>query len=447
MSEQDSLLTSRQGSKVAAWNRWVLYLVIFAGLALLIDLNVQSLRELTLKAEKTPLLKDIFLPSLIWLSLVFGLTLFRTGAWLMYRPQKSLAYDQAPSMTVIIPAYNEGKMVLSSIHSVLRAHYPHDRLEVFVVDDGSKDDTWVYIQEAAAQYPGQVTALRFDVNQGKRAALAQGFSQGKGELFVTIDSDSVIDSGALLALAAPFRNPKVGAVAGKVSVYNQGEGALPRMLHTRFILTFDVMRAVESQYGTVYCTPGDLSAYRAEGVRRVLSRWLNQSFLGSKCTFGEDRALTNYLLSEGYDTRYQSSAVVHTIVPDTYKKMTKMFLRWDRSYVREEIRFLKIVWARPWGARLLAMFDRLTTNLKFPAGFLGVVGLVLIASETPSYWGRSALVLLFVAIFNSLYYLRSEPSVKGFFHSIGFSLYSTFTMWWIMPYAFLTVRAKGWLTR
>ena len=446
MSEQESSFT-RQLTGAKVWNRWVLYLVIFAGIAVLIDWNVQSMFEFTHRVETTPFLKTLFFPSLIWLCLVFGLTLFRTGAWLFYRPQKSLPYEQAPSMTVIIPAYNEGKMVLSSINSVLQAHYPPDKLEVFVIDDGSKDDTWNYIQEAAQQHPGQITALRFPVNQGKRAALAQGFSQGKGELFVTIDSDSVIDPGALLALAAPFRDPRVGAVAGKVSVYNQSQGALPRMLHTRFILTFDVMRAVESMYGTVYCTPGALSAYRAVGVRRVLDRWLKESFLGSTCTFGEDRALTNYLLSEGYDSRYQSSAVVHTIVPDTYKKMTKMFLRWDRSYVREEIRFLKIVWARPWGARLLAIFDRLTTNLKFPAGFIGLLGLILIASANPVYWGRSVLVLLSVAVLNSLYYLRSEPSWNGFLHSVGFSLYSTFTMWWIMPYAFFTVRAKGWLTR
>src|SRR5438067_6446516 len=133
-------------------------------------------------------------------------------------------------MTVIVPAYNEGSMVMQAIESAAAADYPRDRLRIIAVDDGSTDDTWQHIQRAAARHPGLVTVIRFSGNRGKRAALEAGFRRASGDVVVTIDSDSVIDRGSLLALAGAFRNPRVGAVAGKVSVYNRS-GLLPRMLH------------------------------------------------------------------------------------------------------------------------------------------------------------------------------------------------------------------------
>jgi hyaluronan synthase len=192
-------------------------------------------------------------PSILWASMGIILLGFRTALWFFYRPFPSAEPADAPFLTVIIPAYNEGSMVEQTIDSVATADYPADRLEIFVVDDGSKDDTWKYIQAAAMRYPSLVTPIRFPQNRGKRAALEAGFRRARGEITVTIDSDSVIEQGTLLAIAGPFRKGSVGAVAGKVCVYNRGEGIIPRMLHVRFILSFDFLRAVQSTYGTVYC--------------------------------------------------------------------------------------------------------------------------------------------------------------------------------------------------
>jgi hyaluronan synthase len=425
----------------------LLYAAIILSLVVYVALNLQTIHEVILKSDKNPLLRFFLGPSLVWFGLVIVLMVFRTVVWFFYRPERSVALEEAPSLTVIIPAFNEGAMVLNSITSVVESHYPADRLEIFVVDDGSKDDTWNYIQQAVERFPGRITPVRFPQNRGKRAALSVGFEKARGDFVVTLDSDSILDPDALLAVVAPFKNPRVGAVAGRVAVYNSDEGLIPKMLHTRFVLTFDVMRAVESSYGTVFCTPGALSAYRISAVRKVLERWKTQTFLGSACTFGEDRALTNDLLNEGYDTRYQGSAIVHTIVPTTYSKLSKMFLRWDRSYVREEIRLMKIVWKRPPLARILTLFDRLTTNFRYPISLLAVFAFFAVAVTTPALLLRVFGGMLLISVLNSLYYLRSEMSATGFLHSVAFSFYSSFTMWWIMPYAFFTVKAKGWLTR
>jgi hyaluronan synthase len=138
-------------------------------------------------AEKQHGIRALAYPGLLWLGLGFLLIVVRTIFWILYRPAPAAAREGAPSLTVVIPAYNEGAMVLQSIESAVKADYPHDRLQILVIDDGSKDDTWSYISQAAERYPGVVTALRQDRNRGKREALALGFSHARGEILVTID--------------------------------------------------------------------------------------------------------------------------------------------------------------------------------------------------------------------------------------------------------------------
>ncbi len=327
------------------------------------------------------------------------------------------------------------------------ARYPRERLEVFVVDDGSVDDTWLHIERVARRFPGIVTPLRFDTNRGKRAALAAGFRRARGEIIVTIDSDSMIEPDTLLAMAGPFVDPRIGAVAGKVTVFNRGGGLIPRMLKVRFALSFDFLRAVQSTYGTVYCCPGALAAYRARVVRDVLDDWVGQRFLGRACTYGEDRAMTNAILGEGFDCVYQRAGVVHTLVPTTYRRLCKMFLRWDRSYVREELRFVgSIVWRRPPKARAIALVDAVVTNSRYPVAWATLALLVPLVASQPEMLLRFCCALLLVSSFNMLYYLRGERH-WDFVYGIGYSFFSAFALFWIFPYALCTARAQGWLTR
>ncbi|HVC46593.1 MAG TPA: glycosyltransferase [Terracidiphilus sp.] len=397
-------------------------------------------------AETHGLSAMLYRPSELWFSLGFVLVVCRTLLWFTYRPHPPAERARAPRMTVIIPAYNEGPMVAKSIDSVAEADYDPERLKIVVVDDGSKDDTWEHIQTAAARHAGRVQTVRLAKNSGKRAALAEGFRLGTGDIFVTVDSDSVVARGALLALAGPFANERVGVVAGKVQVYNQREGLIPRMLHVRFTLSFDFLRAYQSTYGTVYCSPGALSAYRASAVRAVLEKWLHQRFLGAEVTTGEDRALTNDILRLGYDSVYQRDATVYTIVPTSYRQLCRMFLRWDRSYIREELRFAAIVWTRPPVARAIAVFDQVVTNLRFPVmGLtLGLLGAAVFVD--PFVLPRLLVSLGLISFIYSLYYLRSERSFN-ILYGVVYEYYAFFAMFWIFPWALLTVRARGWLTR
>jgi hyaluronan synthase len=427
---------------------WLLYGALLVGWLILWRVHAHHvlLGAVAAAAQAHPWIHVLIPPSLLWLAMGTLLLLFRTLMWIRYRPFPPVDFCTAPPLTVVIPAYNEGPMVLQAIASVVRARYPRDRLEIFAVDDGSRDDTWNYIAEAARRWPELVRPIRFRKNRGKRAALAAAFRRGRGEIFVTIDSDSVLEPEALLAIAGPFRDPAVGAVAGKVGAYNRRRGWLPRMLHVRYILSFDVLRASESAFGTVYCCPGALSAYRASAVRRVLPRWLRQTFLGCPCTYGEDRALTNYIFELGYHAVYQRAAVVHTLVPEDYRQLCRMFLRWDRSYVREELRFLKVVGKRPPLYRFLALWDRLVTNLRYPVNYGTLLLVLLLARQDPMTVLRFLVAVGLVSTLYALYYLRSERSLD-FLYGVAYAYFSLFALTWIFPYAALTVRARGWLTR
>jgi len=371
---------------------------------------------------------------------------FRTLLWLRYRPAAPATFADAPPLTVIIPAYNEGPMVARSIESVAAADYPRGRLQIVVVDDGSTDDTWEHVSRAASRYPALITTIRFAHNRGKRAALEAGFLRARGEIVVTIDSDSVIDRAALLAMAGPFRDPRVGAVAGRVAVYNAGAGVLPRMLDVRFTLSFDLLRAVQSVYGTVYCCPGALAAYRLSVAREVLEEWASQTFLGAPCTYGEDRALTNSILDRGFDTVYQGSAIVRTVVPSTYAKLVKMYLRWERSYVREELRLVRIVWKRPPAARMFALLDCVMTNLRYPVGYLSWCRTLSRVGQQPHALVFVLVALGVVSVLGLLVYVRHRRS-SDLLYGVMYSYFSALTLFWIFPYAALTVRSRSWMTR
>jgi hyaluronan synthase len=373
--------------------------------------------------------------------------LVRTVLWCRYKSYPVPA-GPLPRVTVIIPAYNEGAMVEKAIYSAMASDYPADRLEIICIDDGSKDDTWFYIHRAAQRYPQLIKAIHFPTNRGKKAGLYAGFTQGRGEYFVTIDSDSVVAPDTIKQVIAPMlQDPKIGAVAGNVKVYNRARSLMARMLAVRFVLAFDFLRASQSMYGCVTCTPGALSAYRRKALKPILREWLHQTFMGLPATIGEDRALTNYVLRQGYYTAYQRRAIVHTVVPECYRGLCRMYLRWDRSNFRENWVQLKFIFSKYRERhRLLPIIDFFITQIEFPLTYL-FLGLLLM-----SFYIYPIVMVKFFAglgVFTLVwmyYYIHQERDLE-FIYGILYSYYAFFFLPWVQPWAFFTVRNGRWLTR
>lgn len=371
--------------------------------------------------------------------------------WLVwrYRPAAACRDEELLPCTVIVPAYNEGRHVLHTLRSVVRSDIPADKLQIIAVDDGSKDDTWRWIQKAVKSFPGRIEAVRMPQNGGKRKALYEGFLRSKGEAIVTIDSDSLIEPHTIRRLISPIcRDPKVGAVAGCVRVLNLHQGFIPRMLDVAFAFSFDFHRASQSEVDSVLCTPGALSAYRRGPLMANAAAWLNQTFMGRLSTIGEDRAMTNYILKDGYGVKFQSDAIVYTNVPTRYKQLCKMLLRWARSNVRETIFMAQFVFRRfrqrhLLGARINFFTGLLDTFL--PRLLLVVWGIMLLGRL--DVWGMNLLAgaLVATAAQGGFYFLRrrSLEAVWAF----PYSIFSALALSWIAVYAIFTASNGKWLTR
>jgi len=389
--------------------------------------------------------------ALCWISggLALAYAAFTFFHPLRYRPVATIDDDaRLPTCTVIIPAYNEGPMVRVALMSALASDYPHDKLQILAVDDGSTDDTWAHIAAVAAEHPARVTAIRQPKNGGKREALRTGFLRARGDVVVTVDSDSKLEPNALREAVAPIaEDDEIAAVAGKVLVLNRYESMLTRFLTARFFLTFDFARAVQSQFGAVLCCPGALTAYRRAAVMRVLDRWSEQTFLGQPCTIGEDRALTTWLLRDGHRSVYQSTAIVHTIVPGTMRAFARMLVRWERGNVRESLVMLPVLLTE-WRTRdrWFPTLDVVTDLTAFPFGcLLGIVVLGRVTAHPLEIVGMIA-TLGVVAFLQSLYCLRSERGTDFLYH-VGYAFLAAIGLQWIFPYSCLTLRNGAWLTR
>ena len=378
---------------------------------------------------------------------VLGFQVLRTVLWLRYKPYP-LPTGPLPKVTVIVPAYNEGAMVEKALYSAVASDYPADRLEIICIDDGSKDDTWTYIERAQQRFPNLIKAIRFPKNKGKKEGLYAGFSQGTGDYFVTIDSDSVIHPDTIKQVIAPMvHDRRVGAVAGNVKVYNRFRSLLARMLAVRFVLAFDFLRASQSVYGFVTCTPGALSAYRRDAILPIMEEWRHQTFLGQPANIGEDRALTNCVVRQGYYSVYQRTARVDTVVPETYKGLCKMYLRWDRSNFREswvQLSFLFKKYRQQ--DRFLPILDFFITQFEFPLTYLFVGLMVFSFVVNPILMVKFLAGLGVLTLVYMYYYIHQERDGE-YVYGILYAYFAFFALYWVQPYALITLKNDRWLTR
>jgi hyaluronan synthase len=400
--------------------------------------------------HSNPFLRISTIPLILSGVIVVSSIVFRTILWFRYKPL-TIEEDEKvdwPFISVIIPAFNEEELIEKSIDSIFESNYPEDKIEVICINDGSKDRTLYLMMRAKAKYGDKLKVVNFKKNLGKRKALYTGLKESKGEIIVTVDSDSKIGSDAIRNLVIPLiKDKNSGAVSGRVAVLNEKDNFLTRMLSIRYSLSFDFGRAYQSVYGAVFCCPGALTAYRKPILQRFIKEWVNQKFLNTRCTYGEDRALTTQILKAGYMTRYQSNAVVYTKVPTTFGQMNKMYLRWTRSYIRESILFARFMFTRyRRNRRVLPIFDFFFLNFLHPLHLISLGVITYSFTVHPLFVIRHLAFLIISSFFLSLYYLRTNKSIS-FLYGIPYGIITAFCLWWIVPVAALSLKNQSWLTR
>ncbi|NRD23219.1 glycosyltransferase family 2 protein [Winogradskyella litoriviva] len=374
---------------------------------------------------------------------------FKAYNYFKYKPIESVTDEELPTITVIVPAYNEGKQVWDTLMSLTNSNYPKHKIQIISIDDGSKDDTWNWMQDAKKKLGDRLEIYQQPENQGKRHALYRGFNLGTGDIYVTVDSDSIVTDKTLRNLVSPFTtNEQCGAVAGNIRVLNNKKEILPKMLDVSFVMSFEFVRSAESNLNSVLCTPGALAAYRSSAVHKCLPQWINQTFMGKASDIGEDRAMTNMILKQGKHVLFQKNAVAYTNVPEQYLGLYKMFIRWGRSNVRENLEMAKYVFTNfrehdKSGIRILFISQFLKILMSYP---LLISMLFFVMVHPLLFLGSTLVSILIASTFSVLFFASQYKSTQGIW-AYSYSIMYTFALFWITPYAIATASRKGWLTR
>jgi len=355
-------------------------------------------------------------------------------------PRKYKKYDGTP-VAIIIPTFNEKPELLAeTVRSALRCR---GNIHVYVVNDGSTNETdWLALRNIDRN---RVTVGGYPDNRGKREAIRYAVKHLlQDEKYVVLtDSDTLLDEYCVLKLVEPFSIPKIGAVAGDVRILNSEDNWLTKLCSAYYWIAFNISRKSQSALGQVSCCSGALAAYRREFLARNVDEFAEQTFRGAKCTYGEDRHLTNMALRDGYDVVYAQGAVAITDAPTSFKKFWKQQLRWRRGFYQEAIYAIPFMWKM----KPVLWFEIVIWELVLPVLSIGVFLSVLVyAVLDPS-------LLLFGVIPSllSVSIIRYMPiffyAPHNVFRMLGFTILSNFVMLWQAVIALLTVKSKTWATR
>jgi hyaluronan synthase len=350
-----------------------------------------------------------------------------------------------PRVAIVMPGFNEQDAIATSLGSLLALAYPEEKLELVAVNDGSTDATLQEMNRVANEAKGRVNVIDFPENRGKRAAMAAGIRATEAEVIVFVDSDSVVEPGALRKLVQPLDDPRVGAVCGHADVLNVRETWLTRMQAVRYFVAFRVVKAAESVFNTVTCCSGCFSAYRREAILPRLEWWENQTFLGVESTFGDDRSLTNCVLRD-WRVLYEKNAVSHTIVPTHFRAFVKQQTRWKRSWTRESLMVSRFIWRKhPIAATFVYM--SIVLPLIAPVAALHSIawGPVMHGTTLPLIYAAG---LYSLAVVYSLYYILFQDRYSVLWlYGILFVFFYLAIMLWQTYYAIATCRTAAWGTR
>ncbi|HEY0264317.1 MAG TPA: glycosyltransferase [Granulicella sp.] len=237
-----------------------------------------------------------------------------------FRKRKNFATpDYQPRVAVLIPAYNEEKVIVRTIRSVMMSNYKN--LRIIVIDDGSKDRTYEVAKEA---YPKDIESGRLTVltkpNGGKADALNYALERTDEEIYVGIDADGVIAHDAIANLVPHFADPKIGAVAGNAKVGNR-VNLWTRWQALEYITSQNFERRAMDLFDVVMVVPGAIGAWRTQPVREGGGYHTN--------TVAEDADLTMNLLEQGYKVIYEDKALAFTEAPVNMDGLMRQRFRWS----------------------------------------------------------------------------------------------------------------------
>ncbi len=224
--------------------------------------------------------------------------------------------EYRPSVSVLIAAYNEEKVIGKTIRSVLKNNYPN--LEVIIVDDGSNDNTFAEVENNFND--NEKVKLIKQANSGKAPALNNAMANAGGEILISLDADTQVSQDAISCLVRHFQDLKVGAAAGNVKVGNR-INIITRWQAIEYITSQNIDRQGYSLLNAITVVPGAIGAWRKEAVQNV-GGYIHD-------TLAEDMDLTWRLILNGWKVETENNAIGYTEAPDTIRQFFKQRFRWS----------------------------------------------------------------------------------------------------------------------
>ncbi len=284
-------------------------------------------------AARAPLQVQTFIVRLSVVTLVLFLiilvTRYFTLLWFGYLHHVETTGAEVPNgveyppVSIIVPAYNEGRVIVAALESLLRLDYP--RFEIIVVDDGSTDDTLAAASRLAGEYANCRVRVVTKRNGGKASALNAGLAMAEHPIVLCMDADSRLEPQTIRAAVPHFRDPSVAAVAGNVKVINRSN-LWTRLQALEYVEGLNMARRAQGFLNAVNIVPGPIGLFR----RNVLIA------LGGydRDTFAEDTDLTLKILTAGWKIRYEPRAVAWTEAPERLVDLIQQRYRWTRGILQ-----------------------------------------------------------------------------------------------------------------
>ncbi len=351
--------------------------------------------------------------------------------------------DYEPTITAVVPMFNEGAAIKETLQSILDSDYPGHKLKVICVDDCSTDDSYEQAMEVARKSNGRLTILRNQVNLGKRRSIIRATREATCEIIVSVDSDVTVDKPAIHQLIRRFTDDRIAAVGGWVDVRNKQDNWLTKMQVVKYWYSYYFMKNLEWGFRRVMCLSGCLTAYRRSVLVELEPKLEHRSILGVPIKYGEDRFLTRQIVKAGYLTTMTLEARCATFVPTTLEGYFSQQLRWRRSNIVDYAGGVTHVW-RLNPVLAIHFFSLFALLLVYPVAVVRTL-------EAGKFFAVMQYHLQIVIVFGLVYRWHTRKYKKE--ERVGVFAFAPLT--WLMPvtYAMLTPLAlftldtANWETR
>ena len=391
--------------------------------------------------------------------------------WFFYKnPAQGIAGNALVS--VIIPVYNQANMIAIVVNAIANSTYKN--IEIMAVNDGSNDGSGEILDRLDKKYSN--LRVFHQTNKGKTKANYLGASHSKGEFLLFIDSDSVVDPHAITEMMRAFnRDSKLGAIVGHVKPWNVQKSFLARLQDAWYDYEFNIAKTTQSVLGGVMVVCGCFGGYRREAIEKyfplmngikTLGKDLDYKkyyksnpwgprFLGkiplkilewaSQFDDAEDAIMTAHAMID-WKTKYVSSAIIFSEVPQSFNGLIKQQIRWRKGALRAMVFMMTFLWRK----NIMLAFNNFGTAFSFVlTPIILYTALYYAPFVLGAYWITAFFVIGFIAVglVHGMDYKLRDPTQTTWKYRPIMAFIVAFVYPFLTAPALWTFRKSTWLTR